>query len=157
MNLFHLCVNEIKTILEANYDVNTVVFGLDEDRDLYKKSIYPLVQINPTAAPWDTNSLENGVSVAKFTFEIAALDQRNISKGVASEKFDSNDDLQDNLNVTYTIINDLVTRLARGRLDSGMEIESISSALPILFKDHNLLDGWYVTMTVQVPNTQWTC
>jgi hypothetical protein len=157
MNQFHTCVNELKSIFDLNYDVNTVVFGLDEDRDLYKKSIYPLVQINPTAAPWDTSSIDNGMSVAKFTFEIAALDQRNISKQSATEKFDGNDDLQDNLNVTYTILNDMVTRLSRGRLDSGMQIESISSALPILFKDHNLLDGWYVTITVQIPNTQWVC
>lgn len=157
MNQFHTCVNEIKIILQANPDVNTVVFGLNEDRDLYKKSIYPLVQINPTAAPWDTASLENGVSTSKFTFEIAALDQRNISKQVATEKFDGNDDLQDNLNVTYTILNDLITRLSRSNLESGMSIESMSSALPILFKDHNLLDGWYVTITVQIPNTQWVC
>jgi hypothetical protein len=152
MNQFHACINELKTILEQNSDVNTIVFGINEDRDLYKKSIYPLVQINPVSAPWDLGS-----NVSKFTFEIAALDQRNISKQAATDKFDGNDDMQDNLNVTYTILNDLITRLLRFNNESNIQIESLSEAQPILFKDFNLLDGWYVSITVQIPNGQYVC
>lgn len=152
MNQFHVVVNKLKEMFQDNPNVNTVVFGLNEDRDLYKKSIYPLVQINPIAAPWDSSS-----NTSRFQFEIAALDQRDISKSVASDKFDGNDDLQDNLNITYTILNDIVTRFNRLNMDNNIEMEDVSQAQPILFKDYNLLDGWMMAITLSIPNEQFIC
>ena len=151
MNQFYLTVDLLRDRLEGNENVNTVVFGRTEDRDLYKKSIYPLVHINPTSAPM------NSTQVSYFSFEIAALDQRDISKEPITDKFEGNDNLQDNLNITYTILNDLVTWLKLNNNSNYIELESVSDASPIVFKDHNLLDGWLITVTLKIPNNQSIC
>lgn len=151
MNQFYLAVDLLRQRLENNPNVNTVVLSKTDEKDLYKKSIYPLVQINPVAAPMTSSQ------VSYFTFEIACLDQRDISKSIVTDKFEGNDNLQDNLNITYTILNDLVSWLRRQNNEYRIELESVGNATPILFKDFNILDGWYVEITLMVPNNQGVC
>ena len=151
MNQFYLVVDLIRDRLQGNENVNTVVFGLSEDKDLYKKNIYPLVQINPTGAPLTSTQ------VSYFSFEIAILDQRDISKSPITDKFEGNDNLQDNLNITYTIMNDLVTWLKLNNNSSYIELESVTDASPIIYKDHNILDGWLFSITLKIPNNQSIC
>ena len=151
MNQFYLVVELLRQRLENNPNVNTVVFSRTDEKDLYKKSIYPLVQINPTAAPMTSSQ------VSYFSFEIACLDQRDISKSIATDKFEGNDNIQDNLNITYTILNDLVSWLRRQNNTYSIELESVSEANPIIFNDYNLLDGWFITITLKIPNNQGVC
>ena len=150
MNQFYLTVDLLKTRLEANLNVNTTLFGRTEDKDLYKKNIYPIAHIVPVSA----NSTSR---VSTFSFEIAALDQRDLSKKIATDKFEGNDDLQDNLNVTYTILNDLISWLQRQNNDNMIELVSVSEFQPLLFKDYNLLDGWVVRIELQLPNNIDIC
>jgi hypothetical protein len=151
MNQFYLVVELLRQRLQANPNVNTVVLSKTDDKDLYKKSIYPLVQINPVSAPMSSSQ------VSYFTFEIAALDQRDISKAPVKDKFEGNDNLQDNLNITYTIINDLVNWLRIQNNTYGIELSNVTDATPILFNDFNILDGWYMSITLMVPNNQSVC
>jgi len=151
MNQFYLAVDLIKDRLQNNPNCNTVVFGKTEDKDLYKKSIYPLAHINPMSAPMTS------ANTSSFSFEIACLDKRDISKSIALDKFDGNDNLQDNLNITFTILNDLVTWLRLQNNEYGIELSGVTDAQPILFKEHNILDGWYVTITLLVRNNQSVC
>ena len=151
MNQFYLVVDLLKERLQNNVNCNTVVFGKTEDKDLYKKSIYPLAHINPTSAPM------NSSQVSYFTFEVACLDQRDISKAPVLDKFDGNDNIQDNLNITYTILNDLVTWLRLQNNSSGIELDSVGDASPIIFNDHNILDGWFITLTLKIKNSQSVC
>jgi len=148
MNQFYQVVELIKSRLSENPDVNTVLFGRTEDKDLYKKNIYPIVHINPIDAQFTTSQVVN------FSFEIAALDQRDISKELVVDKFLSNDDLQDNLNTTYAILNDLITWLRNSNNPNFIELESVQTAQPILFQDYNLLDGWVVTLSFKMPNVK---
>ena len=145
MNQFYVLVDLIKERLSSNPNVNTVLFGRTEDKDLYKKNIYPIAHINPVSATF-------GTQVSTFSFEIAALDQRDISKEVVTDKFLSNDDLQDNLNVTYAILNDLVSYLKLQNNEYLIELTAVGTASPVLFKDYNLLDGWVVTLEFKMPN-----
>ena len=151
MNQFYLVVDFLRQRLENNPNVNTVVFSRTDEKDLYKKSIYPLVQINPTSAPMTSSQ------VSYFSFEIACLDQRDISKSITTDKFDGNDNIQDNLNITYTILNDLVSWLRLQNNNNYIELESVSDATPIIFNDYNLLDGWFITLTLKIPNKQSIC
>ena len=151
MNAFYLVVDFLRNRLESNPNNNTVVFGRTEDKDLYKKSIYPLTHINPVSAPMSSSQ------VSYFSFEIACLDQRDISKSIATDKFEGNDNLQDNLNITYTILNDLVNYIRLQNNNYSIEIESVSDASPIIFNDYNLLDGWFITITLKIPNNQSVC
>lgn len=151
MNQFYLVVDLLRERLQNNPNVNTVVFSRTDEKDLYKKSIYPLVQINPISAPM------NSSQVSYFSFEIAALDQRDISKSITTDKFEGNDNIQDNLNITYTILNDLVSWLRLQNNNNYIELDSVSDATPILFSDFNLLDGWFLTITLKIPNNQSIC
>jgi hypothetical protein len=150
MNQFYLAVELLRNRLSANYDVNTTLFGRTEDKDLYKKNIYPIAHIVPVSA-------ESTSRVSTFTFDVAALDQRDLSKQEITDKFLSNDDLQDNLNVTYSILNDLVSWLQRQNNDQNIELSAVGTFQPVLFKDYNLLDGWVVQITLQVPNNIDVC
>jgi hypothetical protein len=147
MNQFYQVVDLIKSRLFENPNVNTVIFGRTEDKDLYKKNIYPLVHINPMDVEFTTSQ------VCNFSFEIAALDQRDISKNTQYDKFEGNDDLQDNLNVTFAILNDLITWLRTQNNEFFIELAAVQTAQPVLFKDYNLLDGWVVQLTFKMPNS----
>lgn len=150
MNQFYLVVDLIKERLQNNPNCNTVVFARTEDKDLYKKSIYPFVHINPVPATMNSQ-------VSSFTFEIGALDQRDISKSTILDKFEGNDNLQDNLNITFTILNDLVGWLRSQNNEYMIELISVSDAQTIIFNDYNLLDGWFITIKLDIPNNQSSC
>lgn len=147
MNSFYKAVDFLKDRFENNNNVNTVLFGRTEEKDLYKKNIYPVVHINPVAAPITTSA------VSLFQFEIAALDQRDISNGIQRDKFEGNDNLQDNLNITYHILLDLVNSLKTQYNEYGVELEATTDMTPLLFTDHNILDGWVITITLKLENT----
>ena len=147
MNSYHIAIDTIRTILKNHPDVNTVVHGKTNEKDLYKKSIYPLAHINPIGSSF-ASSQEN-----VFVFEIAVLDQRDLStNNLVEDKFDGNDNLIDNLNTCHAVLNNLITRL-RLQENNGLELLTVSDATPVLFTDHNIMDGWLITITVALPNT----
>ena len=146
MNSYYKATTILREILEANEDVNTVLHGKSDDKDLYKKSIYPLAHINPVSSSFDSSQANT------FTFEIAVLDQRDLSSNSQTEdKFYGNANEIDNLNTAHSVLNDLLTRL-RLNYNDGLEVIGVSPAQPVLFKDFNLLDGWLISLTVTMPN-----
>ena len=151
MNQFYLTIDLLRDRLSSNVNVNTVIVAKKGDEDLYKKNIYPLAVINPTTADF-TNS-----KVTFFTFEIAALDQRDVSKSAPLNKFDGNDNYIDNLNITSTIINDLVNYLRLQNNEDLIELVSVTDANRVENSDFNLLDGFFITIKLSIPNTQNYC
>lgn len=150
LNNFYKVTKYLRTILENNGDVSTIVFGRTEDKDLYKKSLYPLAHINPVSAPMNGRT-------TKFSFEVAVMDQRDLSSSVETDKFEGNDNLIDNLNTCHSIINYLVSTITLQNNVDQIELVSVSDATPILFKENNLLDGWIITITLEMPNKLSVC
>ena len=62
----------------------------------------------------------------------------------------------DNLNLTYAVLNNLLSYLENQNNPHYIEIESVGSIQPFLFVKENLLDGWYVTLTLNIRNDN-TC
>jgi len=151
MNKFYLVVDLLYQRLSNNENVNTTIVAKKGDEDLYKKNIYPLAVINPVSADHSSSK------VTYFSFEIGVLDQRDISKSVATDKFDGNDDYIDNLNITDTIIDDLVGYLRTQNNDFLIELDSVSDTSKIEMEGFNLLDGWYIKLKLSIPNTQNYC
>jgi hypothetical protein len=151
MNTFYQAVELLKSRLENNPLVNTVVFARTEEKDLYKKNIFPIAHINPRPSNWVNNQ------VNLFTFEVGIFEQRNIVKDPTETKFEGNDNQLDNMNTTYQVINDLVSYLERQDNEYQIEVESVSAINPVIFKDFNLLDGWVVTITLSAPNNIDVC
>lgn len=146
LNNFYNCVELIRTRLEQNPLVNTTIFAKTEEKDLYKRNIFPIAHINPISSPW-TNS-----SVSKFSFEVGVFEQREISNKNPNTKFEGNDNVLDNLNTCHAVLNDLLTYLSIQNNEYGIELDSVSQLQPLLFQDFNLLDGWAATITLIAPN-----
>jgi hypothetical protein len=124
--------------------VNTITQGTDII-DNVKKNIFPLAHINilNASAPGQSNT---------FTFEIAVLDIRNVSKVKSNNKFLGNDNEIDNLNTCHAIINYALTKMQLARNEFDIEIENVSDLTPILLEFTNMLDGWKVDLTLSIPN-----
>ena len=148
-NAFYLALNLIKDRLQSNPLVHTTIFARLDEKDLYKKQIYPICHIIPVAAPYTTPQ------VSHFTFDIGAFEQRDIVKNEpTTDKFDGNDNVIDNLNLTSSILIDLISYLQTQNNDNRIEIVNVSALTPIQYNDFNILDGWTVQITIQVPNDQ---
>ena len=124
--------------------MNTITQGTDII-DNVKKNIFPLAHINilNASAPGQSNT---------FTFEIAVLDIRNVSKVKSNNKFLGNDNEIDNLNTCHAIINYALTKMQLTRNEFDIEIENVSDLTPILLEFTNMLDGWKVDLTLSIPN-----
>ncbi len=151
MNNFYKIIELVRARLADNPMVNTLIFARVEEKDLYKKNLYPLAHIIPQASPWTTQQ------VNQVSLQIRVVEQRDINKMHTDTKFEGNDNVLDNLNVCHTIINDLLTYLSLQNNDDYIELISVNNLEPILFSDHNILDGWGVTITLSIPNDISVC
>ena len=146
MNHFYKVTKLLRDILEADTLVNTVLFARTEDKDLYKKKLYPLVHINPIRSPYSNST------VREFIFEVGVFEQRDINSVNTETYFEGNDDLIDNFNVCDAILNRLVSTLSMLNNNDNIELINVSDAIPLVMKDTNLLDGYVIELTLQIPN-----
>ena len=146
-NNFYKAVELIKDRLQSNPLVNTVIFARTNEKDLYKKQIYPITHIVPTSTPFINKQ------VTQHTFEVGAMNERDIPATNKLTKFEGDDNVIDNLNTCHSILNDLINFLYnRDNSDDRIELVSVSNFEPLLFTDFNILDGWVVSITLQIPN-----
>jgi len=151
MNHFYKVTKLLRDILEADTLINTVLFARTEDKDLYKKKLYPLAHINPKSSPYSNST------VREFVFEIGVFEQRDINSKNTETYFEGNDDLIDNFNVCDAVLNRLISTLSMLNNEDNIELINVSSAVPLVMKDTNLLDGYVVELTLQIPNNIDLC
>lgn len=145
---FYQVVQKLRDFLEDHEDVNTVMFGANQESDMFKINIYPLAVINPS----NPSILFNGGNTLEFTFEIAVLDIRDFSDDDVEDKFRSNDNKIDNLAVSFSVINDLVNYLNNTRDENLIELVSVENITPYTFAFLKGLDGFAATFTLRMPN-----
>jgi hypothetical protein len=145
-NNYYKLVKLMRDLLEDNPIVNTLIYARTEDKDLYKNNIYPLVHINPTSSPW------LNYQVNEFAFEIGVLNQRTSDDRDKETKFEGNDNIIDNHNTCYSILNDFLSSMEMSE-ESALEVTSISNITPLFLTDTNGLDGWVSTISIKVNNT----
>ena len=144
MNDYYVCLDTIWGILKECTEIHTIIHGGTGELDTYKKSIPPIAHINPISRDFASSQMNS------YTFEIAILDQRNISKFQEEDKFAGNDNEIDNLNLCDYALNFLITSLRNRR--TGIELISVGSASPLILKHTNLMDGWVLQITVATQN-----
>lgn len=143
-NTFYTLVDFLVTQFKAHPLVHTVVFGTVDVRDIAKQNIFPLVHIRPTG-------IDLGQTIITSQFEIAVINQRNTPEELQTSKLYS-DNLVDNLNETYAILNSTIGDISNDNNDLDIDIISENKALPIIWSEKNTLDGWYTTIDVTIPN-----
>lgn len=130
---------------EDNMYVNTIIHGKTDQKDIYKKNIFPLVHITPMGADISQKAL------TIYTFEIASLDIRDISTDVVEDKFIGNDNEIDDLSSTLIVLNKLVGKLRTRINRDGIVMSNVTNAIPIIYSNNNILDGWSITLELQEP------
>ena len=129
--------------LQEDPDVISIQAVDDDELDVNKREIYPLVNIRLNGVNLDENTM---------TFEITALDIRNKKKTVERDAFNLHDDRWDNWAMCLNILKTLRDKLEIRRND--YDIEFVSSNEPLIFSNamQNGLDGMSVIITLNYPN-----
>lgn len=147
MREFYITIDFLKTLLQNDTNVHTVLHGLKSTMDISKKNIFPIAHIqvtNSTIVP----------GYVGFTFEVVCVDVRNVSKNLVTDKWLGNDNELDNLNTTHAVLNRLLTKLRNTRNDFKIELNNEPTCQPIIFEDTNLLDGWRTEIELIIPNNE---
>jgi hypothetical protein len=145
MREFYTTIDFLKSLLQEDINVHTILHGLKSTMDINKKNIFPIAHIQVT-----NSTISSGY--VSFTFEVVAVDLRNISKQMVTDKWLGNDNELDNLNTTHAILNRLLTKLRNTRNDFKIELNNEPSLQPIIFEETNLLDGWRTEIELIIPN-----
>jgi hypothetical protein len=148
MRSFYQAIDYIKQTLESAPLLNTITHGTDII-DNVKKNIFPLAHINILSSAV-------GAGVVSFTFEVAVVDIRNMSKVKGTDKFLGNDNELDNLNTCHAILNYMITKMRLQRNDNDIELINDPTLQPVLMAFTNALDGWKCDIEVSVPNDDFS-
>lgn len=147
MNQYSEILYYLKQLAESDSLVNTVTKGEFDKLDLDKSNIFPLVHINVSGA-----SFTNGQTI-NFEVQIGAFDVRDINKEVRTDKFWEQDNEVDNHNETLAILNRMWLNMYRDFEDNNITASENPTLEIVSYEYKNLLDGWILTFTIEVPNT----
>ena len=146
MNQHTELLNYLKSLAEG-YGANTVTRDAPDSIDLQKTNIYPLVNLSIASG-----SFSNG-STINFNVAIEVITNRDINNEVVNDKFWGNDNEVDNYNDTLAIINKMWTAMFRDFEENNITASESPSFEKITLEGVNLLDGWELSFSVEVPNT----
>lgn len=150
MKSFYDVTEAIKVYLEGNNSINTVTFGNILDVDLSKQTIFPLAHMTVRNAVFAEHTITFNVTV--MALDIVEETKENDKEQV--EPFFGNNNKQDVLNTQLAVINGLQSSLRRGGLfQQDFITDSTITADVVEEKFENLLSGWQMDISIEVPNT----
>ena len=118
-----------------------------DELDFDKDGLFPLVNVLFSNIDFQTN---------EATFEITVLNLHHENKDAPIEKFNTNNNLIDNLNLAYSILQTLKLKLKQ-RNDFDFEFVSMSNPQIVSKAFNNKLDGMIVDVTLMLPNKVNIC
>ena len=141
----------IKSHLEADNDINTVVLGSLDRVDINKQTIFPLAHI-----VIDSSNSDNGM--VKFSLTIDVMDVVDISKEDETEVWKGTTNFQDIMNTQHAVLENLERSILVGSL-SDYKFEMVGEMVkePFEYKYENLLCGWSASFDIQIPNEVQAC
>ena len=149
MTSFYDVINSIKTYLQGNNSVSTVTFGDLLEVDLNKQTIFPLSHLTVRDVSFSDHTMT-------FTVNVMALDIVEETKENDKEQiepFYGNNNKQDVLNTQLMVLNGLQSSLRRGGLfQQDFIVDNNLTASLVEERFENLLVGWEMDVTVEVPN-----
>ena len=147
MNHYSELLNYLKQLAEQDDFINTVTQGLTSDYDLDKGNIFPLLNIDVLTA-----SFTNGQMIS-FDVEVACMDIRDNNKETRTDKFWLQDNEVDNFNEMLSSLNRIWFKLLQDLEDRNIRVEENASLQQVTEWNKNLVDGWLMTFTIELPNT----
>jgi len=147
MNQYSEILQYIYGLGQDDLFINTVTQGEPDQIDLDRGNIFPLLHIVV-----DTGGFTNG-STLNFNVTLECMAVRDINKSeVITDKFWKQDNEIDNLNETLASLNRMWTIMYRDFEDKDINAQENPSFEKRVFSGKNLLDGWQLTFTLEVPN-----
>jgi len=147
MNAYSQLLIYLKGLAEADEFINTVTNSDGDDIDLFKGNIYPLCNIFIEGASFGTGQM------ITFDVQIACVSGRDINKEIISDKFWKQDNEVDNLNEMLASLNKMYVKMLKDFEDTNIRLEPSATLDPLKEWNKNLLDGWLMTFTIEMPNT----
>jgi hypothetical protein len=147
MNQYSELLNYLKGLAEADLFINTTTQGLTADVDLDKGNIFPLLNIDILEG-----GFTNGNTIS-FDVEIAALDIRDNNKETRTDKFNLQDNEIDNLNEMLATLNRMWLKMLQDTAEQNIRVDESANLISVKEWGKNLLDGWLMTFTIELPNT----
>ena len=150
MREYYDLVDKLNTYLEGSPSVNTVTFGDIFKVDLSKQTIFPLAHVNVQDVTFSNH-------IMTFSIQVICMDIVNENKddklAAASSPYRGLDNKHDVFNTQLTVINGLQSSLRRGDLfEDRYQLVSDASANQFEDRFENLLAGWSMNLTIEVPN-----
>lgn len=151
MTGFYTAIDKLKAHLDADPLVNTTTEGDIFQVDLAKQTIFPLCHIIVNSATFEVN-------VIRFNISLLAIDLVDVSKQAKTSAYLGNDNTQDVLNTTLSILNRAYDVMRHGALAYDLYIvDGNPNCEPFTERFENLLAGWTMTFDVLVPNDMTIC
>ena len=100
----------------------------------------------------DTVNIASGVSTEDTVIRVTEIDA-TIKKAVNADKFYGNDNEIDNHNATISVLNNIWVKMHRDFAKNNITASDNPSLEMITFSDKNLLDGWSINFTVEMPTS----
>lgn len=151
MRGFYEITTAIKNHLQANAHINTVMLKSLDEVDLNKRTIFPLAHIFVGNTSFPDNVIRMEITVS--CMDIVDVSKLNVKD--TEEPFYGNDNTQDILNTMLTVVNGLNLSLKKGTLaDQLYFLNGEASADRFEERFKNLLAGWSLTFTVDIPNDE---
>jgi len=156
MIAYYELVESLKTHLQADAEINTVVIGGFDDIDLNKRSIFGLAHILVGNATFLNGIVRFDVTVS--VMDVVDENNEGVDNLPAAERWKGFDNRQDVLNTMLSVIERLNKSIVKGTLSlSGYELLSDITAEPFEDRFENLLTGWSTSFTLDIPNTIQNC
>jgi hypothetical protein len=149
-NYFNI-LDTLKGHLDNDPFITTVTEGDIFQVDLGKQTLFPLAHIMVNTATFEGN-------VLRFNITLMVMDIADISKNEPSTIFLGNNNEQEILNTTLSVLNRAYEVLRRGDLYSdNFQVDGNPSCEPFTERFENYLAGWAMTFDVLVGNTMTIC
>lgn len=149
-NYFNI-LDTLKAHLDSDPFITTVTEGDIFQVDLGKQTLFPLAHIMVNTATFEGN-------VLRFNITLMVMDIADISKDEVASIFLGNNNEQEILNTTLSVLNRAYEVLRRGDLYSNnFQVDGNPSCEPFTERFENYLAGWAMTFDVLVANNMTIC
>ena len=147
MNQYPQLLRYIKSLGEADTYVNTILKG--DEIDWNKMDVYPILNIDIL-----TGGLPTTGSTVKFDVELQCLDIRDHNNEIDTDKFWGQDNEVDNHTECHASLNKMHLQMLNDFEENNITILGDESPIKKITREKpNILDGWELSFTVEMPNT----
>lgn len=144
LNSYNILINRFKAFADGHFLLKNFTYGAITLADLQKFGLYPFMHIVPVDV-----SYESGVK--NFSFDVFFADLPRDEENKAEYQKETLSDLQQ-------IAEDLLGEITNHRVLFGKDVSVISSRLvPFEEEFSNVLTGWNLSITLQIPYNWNAC